>query len=193
MRIVLETADYVAVGFSVPVAKILRPHELERALRIPAVAIDVLSEDFDAEQVLGRVQARPDQAIGEVLLRQGVLAGVGNVFKSEICFVTGINPFCKVALLDAKQIEALIAAARKLVKANVLEDSADTIVTYGGLKRRTTHASDPSENLWVYGRRGEPCRKCGERIQRRMQGQDVRVTYWCPHCQPLADGSQIAV
>ncbi len=67
-----------------------------------------------------------------MLLHQDVMAGVGNVFKSEVCFVTGINPFCKVATLSMKQVEALIAAAQKLVAANVLEDSGDAIVTYGG-------------------------------------------------------------
>jgi endonuclease-8 len=126
-----------------------------------------------------------------VLLHQEVLAGVGNVFKSEICFVTGVNPFCKVAALSAETAAALIAAAQKLVAANVLEDSGDTIVTYGGRKRRTTHESDPGASLWVYGRQGEPCRRCGELIRRRIQGPDARVTFWCPRCQPMPDGAEV--
>jgi endonuclease-8 len=85
----------------------------------------------------------------------------------------------------------LIAAARRLLTANVLEDSGDNIVTYGGRKRRTTHESDPGESLWVYGRKGEPCRRCGELIRRRLQGPDARVTFWCPRCQPMPDGSEI--
>jgi endonuclease-8 len=191
MRILLENSDYVAVGFSVPVAKMLRAQELARALRIPATAIDVLSEDFDAAEVLSRLLKCRDEEIGDVLLHQEVIAGVGNVFKSEICFVTATSPFCSVAELDAEKIAALITTARRLVKANVLEDSGDAIVTYGGRKRRTTHESDPGASLWVYGRGGEPCRRCGERIRRRIQGPDARVTFWCQQCQRMPDGSNV--
>ena len=191
MRILLENSDYVAVGFSVPVAKMMREQELARALRIPGSAIDVLSAEFDAGEVARRMWARGGEEIGDVLLHQGVIAGVGNVFKSEICFVTATNPFCKVADLDSERVALLIATSRKLVKANVLEDSGDLIVTYGARQRRTTHASDPSASLWVYGRHGDPCRKCGERIRRRMQGSDARVTFWCQHCQPMPCGRQI--
>jgi endonuclease-8 len=120
-----------------------------------------------------------------------VIAGVGNVFKSEICFVTATNPFCKVADLDAERVALLVATSRKLVKANVLEDTGDLIVTYGGRQRRTTHAADPSASLWVYGRYGDPCRTCGERIRRRIQGPDARVTFWCQRCQPMPCDTEI--
>ena len=99
-----------------------------------------------------RVRAHGNEEIADVLLHQEVLAGVGNVFKSEICFVTGINPFCKVAALSAEQVQAVDRRGAKAGAANVLEDSGDTIVTYGGRKRRTTHESDPGASLWVYGR-----------------------------------------
>jgi endonuclease-8 len=191
MRIVLENSEYIAVGFRVPVAKMLRANELERALRIPPAAIDVLSEEFNAAEVRRRVLARGGEEIGDVLLHQEVIAGVGNVFKSEICFVTATNPFCRVAALDSEQVATVIATARRLVKANVLEDSGDAIVTYGGRKRRTTHESDPGASLWVYGRDGGPCRRCGERIRRRIQGPDARVTFWCQRCQPLQDGGDV--
>jgi endonuclease VIII len=191
MRIVLENSEYVAVGFRVPVAKIIKTQEVERTLRIPPTAIDVLSEDFDAKEVSTRLLKYRDEEIGDVLLHQEVIAGVGNVFKSEICFVTETSPFCKVAALDDQKVMTLIATARRLVKANVLEDSGDAIVTYGGRKRRTTHESDPSASLWVYGRGGEPCRRCGERIRRRIQGPDARVTFWCQQCQPMPDGSVV--
>jgi len=185
MRIVLENSELVAVGFNVPVAKILRTEELERALRIPSTLTDALSEDFVAAEVARRILAHGPDQIGCVLLNQQVIAGVGNVFKSEICFVTGTNPFCKISALDAERISALISASRKLLKANVLEDSGDMIVTNSGKKRRTTHRSDPSANLWVYGRQGEPCRRCGESIQSRVQEPDMRITFWCPQCQPM--------
>ena len=191
MRIVLENSEYVAVGFRVPVAKMLKPDELARALRIPAPAIDVLSEVFDAVEVEGRLLAHSDEEIGDVLLHQEVMAGVGNVFKSEICFVAGIHPFCKVAALSLEQVRASIAVAQRLVAANVLEDSGDSIVTYGGRKRRTTHEADPTASQWVYGRNGAPCRRCGERVRRRIQGPDARVTFWCARCQPMPDGTTI--
>ncbi len=183
MRIVLENANYLAVGFKVPVAEMHTAQSLARDRRIPQPDTDVLSAQFDAEEAVGRVVARAGEAIGDVLLDQKVVAGVGNVFKSEICFVTGVHPFAPVASLAPAQIHAIVAAAQKLVAANVLEDSGNLIVTYRGLQRRTTHASDPRESLWVYGRHGEPCRRCGEPVRRRLQGADARVTFWCPRCQ----------
>jgi endonuclease VIII len=191
MRIVIENNGYIAVGFRVPVAKMLKPQELARATRIPPPTIDVLSEEFNAGEVLRRMIACADEEIADVLLHQEVMAGVGNVFKSEICFVTGVNPFCKVNSLEHEKLTALIAAAQRLVSANVLEDSGETIVTYGGRKRRTTHEADPGASLWVYGRAGEPCRRCGEAIRRRIQGPDARVTFWCARCQPKADGTDV--
>jgi endonuclease-8 len=74
-----------------------------------------------------------------------------------------------------------------LLRANVLEDSGDSIVTFRGRHRRTTHESDPTASLWVYGRNGEPCRRCGEAIRSQMQGPDVRITFWCPRCQRIRD------
>jgi endonuclease VIII len=191
MRIVLENSDYIAVGFRVPVAEMHTAQSLARDRRIPCSEIDVLSPAFDAAEVALRVQAHGNEEIADLLLHQEVLAGVGNVFKSEICFVTGINPFCKVSALSLDQIQSLIAASQKLVGANVLEDSGDTIVTYGGRTRRTTHESDPGAGLWVYGRNGDPCRRCAEPVRRRIQGPDARVTFWCPRCQPMPDGADV--
>ena len=191
MRIVIENRDYLAVGFHVPVARMHTALSLARDPKIPPPALDVLSLEFDPAAAERRILAHGNEEIADVLLHQEVLAGVGNVFKSEVCFATGLNPFRAVATLTREQAEEAIAASRRLVKANVLEDSGDAIVTYGGRKRRTTHASDPSASLWVYGREGEPCRRCGEPIRRRIQGPDARVTFWCPRCQPMPDGSDV--
>jgi endonuclease-8 len=191
MRIVIENREYIAVGFRVPVARMHTGLSLARDTKIPQPVIDVLSPEFDGEAAVRRVLAHGDEEIADVLLHQEVLAGVGNVFKSETCFVAGVNPFCKVRALSREQVVALIADAQRLVAANVLEDSGDEIVTYGGRKRRTTHESDPGASLYVYGRRGEACRRCGEPIRRRLQGPDARVTFWCPRCQPMPDGSDV--
>jgi endonuclease-8 len=191
MRIVIENREFVTVGFKVPVAEMHTAQSLERDRRIPRTDVDVLRPDFDVEFVIDRVAAHAHEEIGDVLLHQKVIAGVGNVFKSEICFVTGINPFCRVCALDREQIKAAVLAAQKLVGANVLVDAGDTIVTFGGRHRRTTHETDPGASLWVYGRAGDPCRRCGERIRRRIQGPDARVTFWCQQCQPMPDGSDV--
>ncbi|SPE19842.1 DNA-(Apurinic or apyrimidinic site) lyase [Candidatus Sulfotelmatomonas gaucii] len=191
MRIVIENGEYQAVGFRVPVARMHTAQSLERDLHIARAENDLLRAEFDAEAALVRLLARPGEAIADTLLDQAVLAGVGNVFKSEICFVQGLNPFRKAGTLTRDEAVAAIACARGLLKANVLEDSGDLIVTYRGQQRRTTHASDPGASLWVYGRAGEPCRRCGEEIRRRVQGADARVTFWCPSCQAMPDGSDV--
>jgi endonuclease-8 len=191
MRIVLENRDYEAVAFSVPVARIYTAQALAREKRIPQSAYDILNETFDATAAALRVRNCADEEIGNVLLHQYVLAGIGNVFKSEVCFVERVNPFSMVADLTDEQISALIATARTLVSANILEDSGNQIVTYGGHQRRTTHSAKPQDSLWVYGRSGEACRRCGSTIRHRFQGRDARVTYWCPACQPMPDGKDI--
>jgi len=191
MRIVLENREYQTVGFLVPVARMHTAQTLVRDRHIPPLGADVLSQDFNPAAAVARLRNCAGEEVGEVLLHQEVLAGVGNVFKSEVCFVERINPFCKVAALDSAQVSALVETARKLVSANVLEDSADTIVTYRGLNRRTTNHSSPEDNLWVYGRKGAPCRRCGDPIRRRIQGPDARVTFWCQTCQPMPDGSDV--
>ena len=101
---------------------------------------------------------------------------LGNVFKSEVCFVESVNPFCLVSALNDEQVAALIGTARRWLRANVLEDAGDTHRHLSRPQRRTTHRSDPSESLWVYGRSGEPCRRCGAAIRRRLQGDEARVT-----------------
>jgi endonuclease-8 len=164
---------------------------LDRDLRVAVPENDLLRTEFDAAAALQRLMARGDEAVADALLDQSLLAGVGNVFKSEICFVNGLNPFRAVGTLTRDEAAAAIASAQKLLRANVLEDSGDMIVTYRGQQRRTTHASDPGESLWVYGRAGEPCRRCGATIRRRIQGADARVTFWCPRCQPMPDGSDV--
>ena len=191
MRILIENSEYLAVGFRVPFAHMHTAQSLARDRRIPKPSLDVLSPEFDAEAARLHLLACAREEVADVLLHQEVLAGVGNEFKSEMCFVTGINPFCRVADLAPHQAASLIAAAQKLIAANVLEDSGDTIVTYRGNRRRTTHRSDPGESLWVYGRKGQPCRHCGQSIRSRMQGPDVRVTFWCQRCQPMPDGSDV--
>jgi endonuclease-8 len=184
-RIVLETADFVAVAFRVPVARILSAQSLARDPAIPKPERDVLGPSFDTDAAILRLKSRSEDELAHALLRQTVLAGVGNVFKSEICFLTGLSPFRSVDTLSESQLRDVVSTAQRMLAANVLEDSGGQIVTYSGRKRRTTRNADPGESLWVYGRRGKSCRRCGAPIERCLQGPQARVTYWCPVCQPV--------
>lgn len=183
MRIVVGTERFVAVAFNVPVAEFLTARALARQPDLRRLGPDLLGAAFDAAQARLRIRARATAAIGDVVLDQRVIAGAGNVFKSEILFLCRINPFTPVAALTDEQVEAVVTTARALLSANVGEAATGGIVTYAGM-RRTTRRADPEERLWVYGRGGLPCRACGTLIARRKQGADVRTTYWCPRCQP---------
>lgn len=182
MRVVIETPEILAVAFNVPVAEFHTPDSLARRPGFRRLGQDVLGGAFDEEEAAAALAAYPNLEVGVALLRQSILAGLGNVFKSEVCFLGGVNPFRYVGDLSPLQLRQLCAIARKLLLANAGPESGEAIVTYLGM-RRTTGRSDPSERVWVYRRAGEPCRKCGSRILSRKQGEDARTTFWCPRCQ----------
>jgi endonuclease-8 len=184
MRAALAVSDFVAVAFDVPVASFHTARSLERNTAIPKLGPDLLSGGFSQDEALQRLQARGDDEIANALLNQRVIAGIGNVFKSEVCFACGVNPFAKVSALPPAKLEQLLEASRRLMAANVAEGAGDRIVTYTG-PRRTTGADNPTARLWVYGRRGKQCRRCGTLILMRKQGVGARSTYWCPECQPM--------
>ncbi len=181
MRVAIYTAAFVAVAFQVPIAEFHTAESLRRH-RSATLGPDILSAEFDAPAALAQLAARPHLEIGIALLTQSIVAGLGNVYKSEVCFASGVNPFRAVATLSQGELASLVNNARKFLLANVTDGAGDQIVTYTGF-RRTTGRADPSERLWVYGRRGEPCRNCGTAIESRKQGLDARVTFWCPQCQ----------
>jgi endonuclease-8 len=182
MRIVIATADFEAVGFNIPVAEFMSETAVVRSTPLRSLGPDVLTDDFDAGKVIANLRERPDSPIAEALLNQRVVAGLGNVYKSEILFMCRINPFTRVQELTAADLRSLVEESRRVLKLNVSE-GRELMTTYGGL-RRTTGRSDPSDRLWVYGRARLPCRRCGTVIQVRKQGRDARSTYWCPRCQP---------
>jgi endonuclease-8 len=177
IRILIETAHYVAVAFAVPVAEFVDAASVEREGPVAELGPDLLSERFDANDARTRLEARPGMDIADALLDQRAVAGIGNVFKSEVLFAARVNPFTQVSSLSPDQLARILATAVRQMRANV-GDAAGP----GG--RRTTNRLDPSAGLWVYGRRGQPCRRCGASIQRAKQGPDSRSTYWCERCQP---------
>lgn len=174
MRIVLETAEWVAVAFNVPVAELHDSRSLERQEDLLKIGPDFIGADFDFDEALRRIRAKPDEEIANVLLNQRVVSGIGNEYKSELLFMTRISPFAKVAALTDEQLMEVLRIARKVMVANVTKRSGARI---------TTFSLNPNEKQYVYGRGGKPCRRCRTPVQYAKQGKDARGTYWCPKCQ----------
>lgn len=183
MRIVVETDDFQAVAFGVPVAAFETAATLARTRPLRDLGPDPLSDDFHVADAVARIAARAGIEIGDALLDQSAIAGIGNVYKSELLFAGRVNPFARVETLTREDVERLVHAALRFMRANVSGRAPAAIETYRGV-RRTTGRADPGARLWVYGRAGRPCRRCGTPISRRTQGPHARSTYWCPQCQP---------
>jgi endonuclease-8 len=192
MRVVIRTGDLEAVAFNVPIAEFHTARSLARSSQLPMLGPDVLSDEFTIAGGVGRLvgygQENPEAEIAVVLLNQRVLAGLGNVYKSEVAFAAGVNPFRAMRTITPREMETMVEVAQRYMKANVVdgvssEKRGEGIVTYSG-NRRTTRAMDREERLWVYGRQGQECRRCGATVMMRKQGVQARSTYWCPECQP---------
>lgn len=170
-RLVLETEPWTAVGFRLGVVDVLPDSEEERV--VGHLGPDLLGDDWDAEVALANLTERADVAIGTALLDQTVMAGLGNIYKSEVCFLSGLDPWTRVA--DVPDLREVIDVAKRVIEANR---------TTG--MQITTGDNRPGRRHWVYGRKGERCRRCGTQIERRSEvpGTRERVTYWCPRCQP---------
>src|SRR5687767_6787410 len=132
MRIVVATADFEAVGFNIPVAEFIAERDVERHEELRRLGPDLLADDFDAAEAVARIQARTTAEIGDVLLNQRVLAGIGNVYKSEVLFACGVNPFAGAGTLDAALVRKLVDTAQKFLRVNV-STSVAPMTTYQGL------------------------------------------------------------
>jgi endonuclease-8 len=152
MRIVIATADFEAVGFNIPVA------ELNSEL---AVGPDLLGKTLDVDEVVRRIREHASEEIGSVLLNQHLVAGIGNIYKSEVLYVCSINPFTRVETLDDTALQRIMKKGRAILQRSTRE----------------------RPRFQVYERGGQPCRKCGSRIEYKKQGPEIRGTYWCPKCQ----------
>lgn len=171
VRAVLATEDWVAVGFNLGVTEVIETSKEKEV--IGHLGPDVLGPDWDPEEVLRRMRKAPERQIAEVLLDQEVLAGPGNVYKCETCFLRGVYPWTSVG--DVSDLEGMITLVKRLMEAN---RKTGNQITTGDTRRGKTS--------WVYGRAGKPCRRCGTIIRRAEQPGygGERVTYWCPSCQP---------
>jgi len=176
-----------AVGFNVPVVEFHTARTLERSSQVPKLGPDLLSDEYTVEGGVARLRGygaeHPEAEIAVVLLNQRVLAGLGNVYKSEVAFAAGVNPFRAMRTITGRELEVMAEVSQRYMKANVLDGSGDGIVTYSG-NRRTTRSANREDRLWVYGRQGQECRRCGAKVMMRKQGEQARSTYWCPECQP---------
>jgi endonuclease-8 len=176
IRLVLGNGEWQALGYLLGIVEVLPTRHEERV--VGHLGPDLLGPDWDAAEAVRRLRADPARPVSEAILDQRNLAGIGNLYRAEVLFLRGIDPWRPVG--EINDLTDLIELARQLLDAN--KDRVGQ-VTAGNLV--------PGEQTWVYGRAGRPCRRCGGRIRRiwssgRGGDGDERVTFWCPHCQPAA-------
>lgn len=171
VRLVLANAEWQAVGQSLGIVELLRTAEESRA--VGHLGPDLLDPGWDPAEAVRRLLEYPDQTIGEALLDQTRLAGLGTIYRAETLFLRGVNPWRPVASIE--DLPALVGLAHRLLDAN--KDAVGAVTT--GVRKR-------GAELWVYGRARRPCRRCGTLIEQAALGPPPtdRIIYWCPHCQP---------
>ena len=173
IRVVLRTLTTVAVGYHLHDLALV-PTDKEETL-VGHLGPDLLGSPdepggWDPAEAVRRLRAQPDRTLGEALLDQRNLAGIGNLYRAEILFLRGIHPTTTVA--DVEDLPAVADLAHRLLLAN---KGRWTQATTGSVRR--------GEEVYVYGRAGAPCRRCGTLIERDAVAD--RSTFWCPACQPL--------
>lgn len=169
-RVVLETADWVTVGFDLGIVELV-PRDDDDSV-VGYLGPDLLGPDWDAGVALANLSRDPAREIGLALLDQREMAGLGNVYRNELCFLRGVLPTRPVG--EVPDLPRMIALGHRLIHAN--KDRVE----------RTTTGTLRGATDWVYGRAGKPCLRCGTRIKRGELGEselELRDTYWCPRCQ----------
>ena len=161
---IIETAAAVAVAFNTPRLELLTDAGLARDRALLELGPDLLGAEFDLDEAMRRLRERDREELGNALLDQRAVAGIGNVVKSETAFIERLDPWALVGAFGDEELEAALRTARRLLQAN----------TRGGA-RVTTGNPRRGQELWVYGRAGRPCRRCGTRIETRRQGELATV------------------
>ncbi|MCU1478210.1 MAG: glycosylase [Subtercola sp.] len=170
-RAVLTTAEHTAVGFELGLLEVVRRAEEESI--VGYLGPDLLGAGWDAAEAERRLAREPGREVAVALLDQRNLAGLGNVFANELCFLRGVLPSRPVG--EVARLDAVVALAHRLITAN-----RDRV------ERTTTGDTRPGKQVWVYNRAGQPCRRCGTAIQSGRLGANdlaLRDAYWCPYCQ----------
>jgi endonuclease-8 len=171
IRAILGVDHATAVGYRLPVLEVIKTSREDEV--VGHLGPDLLGPDWDVAIAVQRLRADPDRSIGEALLDQRNLAGIGTVYRAETLFLQGIHPRSPVAVVS--DLRRLAERARSLMRANL-----------GSFDQITTGDRRPGRTHWVYGRAGQPCRRCGTLIRSETfdpDGQE-RLSYWCPYCQP---------
>ena len=160
------------VCFHPKTLELLSSTQLRRHPVLNRLGPDLMDPRFEPADALRRFRTHNQAAIGETVMNQSIVCGIGNIYKSETLFVARTNPFVPVGQLHDSQVINIVTTAHQLMRRNLSEE-----------KRRTRMRND-GPRVWVYRRRGERCLECGARIRMRRQGDLGRSTYWCPMCQP---------
>lgn len=168
-RVVLDVGSRTAVGFQLGIVELVA-REREADV-VGHLGPDLLGPDWDEQEAVRRLVADPDRPLGEALLDQRNLAGIGTIYRTELCFLTGYDPRSPVSVVTDPL--RMVRLARSMLEQN---RSIPQICTTGDKRR--------GRSLWVYGRGQERCRRCGSPIERAELGEQRRVAYWCPRCQP---------
>lgn len=167
------TGGHVIVGRHLAVLRVMTSAQVHRTADLANLGPDLVREGWDEESAVARLRALSDRSIGEALLVQRAIAGIGNVYKSEVLFLERIDPFSPVSALSDEVLTALLRRASILLRSNLGDGPRTTRRTLGGAR------------LWVYNRGGRACLRCASTIVRVMQGPSPgRSTYLCPRCQP---------
>jgi endonuclease-8 len=173
-RIVLEAGDRVAVCFNAPIVELVRTKAEVIHPALSALGPDILVQPLAIPEILARAGSRPRSTeVGDLLLDQRVISGIGNIFRCESLFVARLHPCRLLASIDDHVLTAAVEAAARLMIAN----------TQPGSSVRREFGLGAGER-WVYRRTRRPCRRCGTAIQSARVGQQARTAYWCPTCQP---------
>jgi endonuclease VIII len=175
--IALHTATQIAACYQPKQLGILGPRALLRHPMLARLGPDLLDPDADLDEAVARLRGLGDAVeLGDAIMRQSAVAGIGNVYKSELLFLERLSPFVPVTALEPARLRTLLERARALMQANVAAR---------GPRRTRFDAQQPRARLWVYERSGRPCSVCRTMIDMRRQGALARSTYFCPTCQAL--------
>jgi len=179
--IALHTQTHVAACYEPKQLAVLGPRSLLRHPMLAQLGPDLLDPEADLDEAVSRLRALGQHVeLGDAIMRQSAVAGIGNVYKSELLFLERLSPFISITALEPTRLRALLERARMLMQANV--DGR-------GPRRTRLDREAPRQRLWVYERSGRPCYVCSTIIEMRRQGELARSTYYCPQCQPRTRAS----
>ena len=174
-RVVLEVADALAVCFAAPTVRLLAASAAANDQYLNGLGPDLIPDEFDEEKAVAGLMGLAELPIGEALMTQSALSGIGNIYKSETLFLCRVSPFARLSTLGRDTALAIVRQARELLRASVHSQS----------NTRTTVLGRVDGQYWVYKRSGRACHRCGGQIAMQRQGALHRSTYFCAHCQQV--------